>query len=206
MGATAAVAIGGAAGLAGGASKFFEGRRMQKKAEKAIENFKWQELKNPYKDLQVSTLGADLQREEAARTLATSVDAIRGGGSRAIVGGLARAQQQQNLVSRQVAAGLDEQQKQIDYAGAQDDTRIRDMVEQRQSSELQGYGQMMNVGMGMKYGGISDITNTAFAASQFGQQPTKDTTTPPIKKNTSYMRNDYRNPNTGGRPLIDFNS
>ena len=157
-----------ATGIAGGISKFFEGRKMQKWAQDKIEHFQWQDLENVYKNNQVSTLGADLQREENARTSSTAVDALREGGNRALVGGLGRIVANNNMVNRQIGANLDEQQKTIDMAKSSDDARIRDMVETRQSNELQGYGQMMNVGMGMKYGGIGDVVNgLGSAASTF---------------------------------------
>lgn len=161
-----AASAGNAVGAIGGAMKFFEGRKMQKKAERMIDNFKWQDLQNPYENLQVSTLGADLQREEAGRNTASVVSAVQSGGSRAIIGGLGRVQAQNNLVNKQIAADLDQQQKAIDYAKAQDDTNIRAMTENRQANELQGYGQMMNVGMNMKYGGIADVMNAAQAQGQ----------------------------------------
>lgn len=151
--------VGAAAGAAGGIAKFYEGRDMQRKAQQAIDNFQWKELTNPYKNLQVSTLGSDLQREEQSRMAATSVNALRQGGNRAIIGGLGRVESQNNMVNRQIGAGLDQQQKQIDFAAAQDDTRIREMEERRQANELQGYGQQLNVGMNTKYGGIADISN-----------------------------------------------
>lgn len=152
-----AESIGNAVGAAGGVMKYFEGRKMQKQAQSAINNFEWQELNNPYKDLQVSTLGSELRQEQANITTAGNVEALRSGGTRALVGGLGRVQAQNNMVSREIAANLDEQQKTIDYAGAQDDVRKRDMIENRQANELAGYGQMMNVGMGMKYAGIGNI-------------------------------------------------
>jgi len=164
MGGVAA-GISAGAGLIGGAAKFFEGRKMQRDAMKAIENFEWQDLQNPYDTLQVSTMGADLQREEAARTLGTSVDALRAGGTRALVGGLGRVQAQQNLINRQIATDLDQQQKQIDYAGASQDVKIQDMVERRQAEELAGYGQMMNVGMGLKYQGVDNAVNAIGSAA-----------------------------------------
>lgn len=170
--ATATAIMGGAqatTGIAGGISKFFEGRKMQKWAQDKIEHFQWQDLENVYKNNQVSTLGADLQREENARTSSTAVDALREGGNRALVGGLGRIVANNNMVNRQIGANLDEQQKAIDMAKSSDDARIRDMVETRQSNELQGYGQMMNVGMGMKYGGIGDVVNgLGMAASTMG--------------------------------------
>jgi hypothetical protein len=162
--ATATAAV----GVIGGAAKFFEGRKMQQKAEAFIDNFEPQVLQNAYDDLQVSTIGADMRREEAARTTATSVDALRAGGTRALVGGLGRVQQNNNLVNQQISANLDEQQKKIDYAAAQQDMMNQGIIEQRQNAELAGYGQMMNVGMGMKYQGIDNLVNTVGGANASG--------------------------------------
>lgn len=155
-------------GAIGGAAKFFEGRKMQKQAQSAIDNFQWQDLKNPFENLQVSRLGADLQREEAGRTTATSVEALRSGGTRGIIGGLGRVNAQNNLLNRQIGADLDQQQKRIDFARAEDDTRIRSMQEQRQANELQGYGQAMSVGLGMKHDGIGNVMNAVGAIGQMG--------------------------------------
>jgi hypothetical protein len=145
----------GGLGTANGISSFFEGRKMQREAQSLIDQFKWQDLDNPYKDLQVSRLGADLQREEAGRTTATNVDALRGGGVRGIMGGLGRVQAQNTLLNRQIGADLDQQQKNIDYAVAQDDSRTRDMIENRQTNELAGYGQMMEVGRKTQQMGVA---------------------------------------------------
>ena len=186
--AAATAGIGAATGIA----KFFEGRSMQKKAEQFIENFEWQDLQNPFRNLQVSTVGADFRAEEAARMAATSVDAIRSGGARTIAGNLGRVQAQNNAVNKEIAANLDEQQKRIDYAAAGQDVRNQELVERRQSNELQGYGQMMNVGMGMKYGGLTNIANAAgvFGQTDFsgaGSRPEVSTVTTPNYQGVSPM-------------------
>ena len=82
----------GAIGAGTGLAKFFEGRSMQKRAQSNIDSFKWDDLTNPYKGMQVSTLGADLQTEQANINTATSTEAMRAGGTRALVGGLGRQQ------------------------------------------------------------------------------------------------------------------
>lgn len=159
--ATGATAL---AGMAGGVSKFFEGQQLQRDAQKAINEFRWQDLQNPYENQQVSTLGADLKQEQANLAASQGVSALQQGGTRALVGGLGRVEAQRNLVNREVASDLDQQQKAINMAKAQQDVMNQQMIEKRQGDELQGYGQMMNVGLGMKYGGISDIANAAGAA------------------------------------------
>jgi hypothetical protein len=152
-----AASAGNAVGAIGGYSKWREGRKMQKKAQALIDDFEWQELKNPYKDLQVSTMGADLMKEQNARAVSTATQALRGAGTRGLVGGLATVQNQSNTMNKEIASNLDEQRKAIDFASAGEEGKIRDMMENRQANELAGYGQMLNVGMGMKYGGVSDM-------------------------------------------------
>lgn len=160
--ATATAAV----GVAGGVAKFFEGRSMQRKAQAAIDNFEWQDLTNPYEQQQVSTLGADLRTEQANITTAGNVEALRAGGNRALIGGLGRVQAQNNIVNREIAANLDEQQKQIDYAKSGQDVRNQSIIEQRQNNELAGFGAQLGFGQQAKFGGISDIMNTAGFVSQ----------------------------------------
>lgn len=157
---TAAIITGGL-GILQGTSKFFEGRRMQRKAEEALAQFEWQNLENPYESLQVSTLGADLQREEAGRFTSTAVDALQQAGTRGLVGGLGRVQQQNTLMNREIGADLDMQQKRIDEMTAGQDVQNQAMFEQRQREELQGLGKQMDTGIDMKYGGLGNIISSS---------------------------------------------
>ena len=165
-----AASAGNAVGTYAGFMKMREGRKMQKKAQAAIDAFKWQELKNPYEDLQVSTLGAELRLEQMNTTTASTVEAIRGSGTRGIIGSLGKVQAANTQASREVAANLDEQQKTIDYAAAGDQVRKRGMMESRQVNELAGYGQMLSVGMGMKYGGAADVQASGQAQSEHNME------------------------------------
>ena len=160
-----------AVGLAGGAAKFFEGQAMQRKAQGLIDSFEFQELQNPYENQQVSTLGSDLQTEQSNVNTAGNVEALRSGGNRALVGGLGRVQAQTNDVNREIAAGLDQQQKQIDFAKSGQDVRNQDVMENRQSNELAGYGNMLGMGQQAKFGGMTDILNTAgfVGQTEFGK-------------------------------------
>lgn len=152
---------GNVAGAVGGIDKFFQGNKMRRTAQKHIDNFRWQTLQNPYDNQSVSTLGADLRKEQADLNTASSIDALRSGGARTMLAGIGRVQAQNNLVSRDIAANLDTQQKALDYAAAQQDVANQQVMENRQANELAGYGQMLNVGMGMKYQGLGDIQSTA---------------------------------------------
>ena len=160
--ATATAAV----GVATSAAKFFEGRSMQRKGQKLIDNFRWQELDNPYEDMSVSTLGADLRKEQQQVGEATAIDALSKAGARELVGGIGRVGAQSNVVNREIAANLDEQQKRIDYASAGQEVQNQMMKEKRQADELAGYGQMMNTGMGMKHSAYGDMLNTAGFISQ----------------------------------------
>jgi hypothetical protein len=157
--------VSGVAGLIGGVSNFFEGRSQRKKAESFINNFKWQDLQNPYKNLQVSTLGADFQREQANIAQATAINAMQMGGNRGLAN-IGRIVAGANDLNRSIAANLDQQQKQIDYATAQDETQIRSMVERRQAEELAGYGRMLGQGQQMQQQGMADIVNATGALGQ----------------------------------------
>lgn len=161
-----AASIGNAVGTVGGIKKASEGKKMQKKAQQFIDNFQWQELTNPFADLDVSTLGADLRKEEAGRMGATAMDSLGKAGARAIGVGAGRVNAENNNVTREIAANLDEQQKAIDMKTADYETVIQNMIESRQANELAGYGQMLNVGMAMKYQGMTDVMNAGNAQSE----------------------------------------
>jgi hypothetical protein len=159
------------AGVGISAAKFFEGRAMQRKGQELINKFQWQELENPYETQQVSTLGADLQKEQQQISEATAVESLKASGTRGLVGGLGQVQAQSNIASRQVAAELDAKQKELNLAKAGQDIANQKLIEQRQRDEIAGYGQMMNVGMGMKQSAYGDAINAfgEFAQTEAGE-------------------------------------
>lgn len=126
------------------------------KAKKAIDNYRRQELTNIADGLSVSTLGADLAREEMARVAATSVNMLQQTGSRgaAGVGQVTRAVGNQSL---KIGANLDEQQKAIDLIRANDEKRIQTAMEARENADLAGLGQQQAVGQQNLFGGIAGL-------------------------------------------------
>lgn len=116
----------------------FKGAKQAKQAREAKMNLvnNRQELRNITEGMRVSTLGAELQTQEAQRRFATSVDALRSGGVRGLVGGLGQAEQQQQFNQQRISADLDRQQQQIEMMGAQDQARIRDMQESREEFKI----------------------------------------------------------------------
>lgn len=161
-----AATLGNAIGAVGGYMKYKDGKNMISDAQHKIDNFQWKDLNNPFKTMKVSTLGADLQKEENEKLNATAVAAMQGAGTRGVIGGVNSLVEGSNDVNRKIAASLDEQQKNIDTLAAQDDTNIRGMEEKRQTDELSGYGQMLNIGRQEKYGGIADMMNAGQAQGQ----------------------------------------
>lgn len=169
--AISTAAVGGISAI-GGIAKFFEGQQMQHDAQNFIKNFKPQELQNPYEHQQVSQLGSNLATEQNNIGAASNTQALRQGGTRALVAGLGQIEANTNKVNRENGANLDQQQKDINKNIAAQDVANQATVEQRQQAQLQGYGQMLSVGNQMKYGGIADIANgvgaagTAFGGAQ----------------------------------------
>lgn len=157
---TAAIAAG--VGIAGGIGKAASGRKMMRDAKRAARNYRRQELKNVNENRRISTLGANLAREEAARGTATSVEALRSGGVRGVVGGMGAVQAANNQQARAIGAGLDQQQVQLDREIAADDARIRDMQEQRENQDLAAIQSQVNAGQQTMMSGIGDIAQAGF--------------------------------------------
>jgi hypothetical protein len=160
--------IAGGMSVVGGAYNMIQGAKQKKEAAKALEKYQRQELKNVAENLQVSTIGADRQREEQARLSATQVDALQGAGTRGILGGLGRVEAGSQAVNADIAANLDEQQKQIDAMKAEDDTRIRSMQENREVGDINALSSQYNAGneafqqgIGQAISGVGAVANSA---------------------------------------------
>jgi len=169
-GLTIAAAVAGASAITKGAM----GIAQTAKANRALENFKRQDLRNITEGMRVSTLGAQLNTREAQRRFATSVDALRSGGVRGVVGGLGAQEQLMQNQQARISAELDRQQVMIDRMRAQDEARIRNMQEQRESFDQQMlYGQKA-AGRQATMSAIGDLAGAAsFAAmnATFGDEP-----------------------------------
>ena len=170
--------IAGGMSVVGGAYNMIQGAKQRKDAKNALDNYKRQELKNVAENLQVSTLGADRQREEQARLSATQIDALQGAGTRGIIGGLGRVEAGNKAVNADIAANLDEQQKQIDAMKAEDDARIRGIQENREIGDINALSSQYNAGNEAMQMGIGQtISGVGAVANQFGKKdPTTDGT------------------------------
>ena len=148
--------LGAGTGIAGAISQGKQARNYQKQ----IENYKRQTLVNPYADLQVSTLGADRQREDLARTMTTYGNLAAMSGTRGIASLLPNLTQTQNDQTAKIAANLDEQQKQIDQLKAQGEMQVQGMTEQRENNDLLGLGQAYQTARAQQQQGINQIAQS----------------------------------------------
>ena len=162
MAAATTIAMAGV-GLLGSGYQAIKGAKDAKDAQRALENYDRQEFNNVADDMQVSTLGSDLQREEQARLSATQVGALQGAGVRGVVGGLGRIEAAGQAVSKGIAAELDAQQKQIDQMRAQDEANIRGMQEQREQQDVAALSSQYNAGNQMMWQGIGGVAQTGMA-------------------------------------------
>ena len=109
-------------------------------------------------------MGADLQREEQARLAATQTEALQGAGVRGLVGGLGRVEAGSQMMNAQIGADLDQQQRQIDMALAQDRAAIRGMQEQREYQDIAALSSQFNAGNQQFMAGLGGIAQSGMAA------------------------------------------
>lgn len=154
-------------GVVNGLSQMISGSKEKRDAQRALEQYQRQQLKNVQENRTVSTLGSDLQREEQARLASGQVSALQGAGTRGLIGGLGRVEAGNQRVNQQIGADLDMQQKEIDAAVAQDDANIRAMQENREntdiaalSSQYQSGKQDYNTGFGNTITGVGMLGNS----------------------------------------------
>ena len=142
--------------------------RAAKKAQEDIDNYQRQDIVNPNLGLQVSTLGADRQREDLNRSIATMANQAAMGGSRAILGiapNLLNAQLQQG---QSIAGNLDQQEASRQQAVAQGDGMVMQMTNQMENADLAGLGNRLNVARQERANGVNNLLQTGFAAANLG--------------------------------------
>jgi hypothetical protein len=136
-------------------------------AENALRNYNRQVLENPYANTQVSTLGSDLQRQEQSRLASSEIEALRGAGTRGIIGGMGRVESGNQRVMASTGADLDAKQKELDILKAQADERNQAIQEGREvadigalSSQYQAGKQDLNMAIGnglQSFGSLANI-------------------------------------------------
>ena len=166
----AAVAIPTAISGVASIGQMISGNKASKKAQEAIDNYKRQELTNPYEGLQVSTLGADRQREDLARSISIMANNSIMGGSRAILGLAPQMLAQQNQQEAQIMANLDEQEKQQQQMIARGNEMVQNMQENREQNDLMGLGNALNTARQEKMNGLNNIVQTGMGVAKLGSE------------------------------------
>lgn len=134
--------------------------------EDEFNNYKRNELKNPYENMKLSTYGTDVMREESARNVASLTDSAISAGVRGVMGAIPKIQASANQVAQQIGTNLEEQDQRRQYAIAQGDERIMAMKENRDnqnlaalSSQYNAANQDFNQGLWGIASGISSFAN-----------------------------------------------
>ena len=140
------------------------------RAKKALENYQRQELKTVTDDMRVSTLGAEQQARQAQQRAVSTIDALRSGGVRGVVGGLARQEAMQQNLNMKIAADLDRQYTGIQRIQAQDRQRVQAMQERREMQDLAGLGSQLGMARQQTQAGMSGLMSTAVSATDAAAQ------------------------------------
>lgn len=194
--ATTAIALGSAALSAGtGLAGYLSQGKQARKYQEQIQNYERQKLVNPFEGLQVSTLGADRQREDLNRTMTTYGNLASLSGTRGIASLLPNLTQTQNDQTAKIAANLDEQEKQRQQLIAQGDAQVQAMQENREQNDLLGLGTAYQASkanqaqsMGMIAQGLGTLGYAAANGVFDKKKKDDDTVTDPMLSNKGIYR------------------
>lgn len=155
-----AVGVGGVSAITSGIGMIGAGKQ-KKRIAREIANQKEVPLTNIADGMQVSTRGADLEKQQQAQLAATQTDALADGGTRALVGGIGRVSAESQNVNARIGANLDEQQNNINNVRAQDEARIQTVKEQRQNAKLAALSSQYNAANQTQATAMGNIAQSA---------------------------------------------
>ena len=140
-----------------------QANKQARASQKAMQDYQRQDLDNPAEAIQVSTLGADIAREDLARNMATTVNNAAQGGSRAVIGVTPQLIAQNQVNEQQIMANLDMQEKERQRAIAQGNFTTQQLMEQRENNDLLGIGNQYAVAQQNRANGANILANTAIS-------------------------------------------
>lgn len=161
-------AVVGGVGLAMSGYQTIQGMKDRNAAKNAINNYDRQDLVNPYKDIQISTVGTDLMREEAGRTSANLIDLVSNAGQRAILSAIPKIQSNTNDLNREAQVSIDNQVQRREYAIAEGENNVMGMTEARENADLAGLGRQLEVGRQDMWSGIRGMGSSAMFMANNG--------------------------------------
>lgn len=172
---SAAITIGVSGYMAYNASE------QKKEAKRALNSYDRQDLKNPFENVQISTVGSDLLREESGRTSANLVDAAQSGGARAIMGAIPKIQAYTNSENRDIQKYLDDQYQKREYAIAGDETNLRAMKENRDNANISALSSQIDKADQDMWNGISGMASgIAYGANSMQATKKPDVVRDPV--------------------------
>lgn len=132
----------------------YSGMQQKKEAKEKLDNLKVPELNNAFEDIQISTVGSELMREESQRTNATLVDAVRSGGTRSVMSSIPKIVALNNNQNKKARKYIDDQVIDRDYGIAGESRQIRRLEENRYLGDVHGLGNLYNVGSQNEWNGM----------------------------------------------------
>lgn len=163
MAAATSAIIGASVGILGAGKQMIDAEKQKSQAKRDLKAFQRQEFINPNEDIQVSTLQADQQTDANLSSTASSVDALRRGGTRAVLGGIPRVNESGILLQNMISQDLEKQDLARSYKIAQGEEDIRAMREQREQGALLGLGQQLQVGRQDSASGLTNLVSGGLA-------------------------------------------
>ncbi len=152
------MAIAGAVASIGfGVYSIIDAKNQKKKSLQELNDFKRQDLVNPFTSLPINTQREEFQRDAALSSQATSTDALRRGGTRSVLAGVPRLQESTNALNNSIFASIDEKAAMRDAKIAEAEFRNQQTQERREEQALFGLG---NAYQTARQDMVTGITNT----------------------------------------------
>lgn len=153
-----------AAGVAG--YQVYQGEQAKKRAKADMNEYERADLDNAFEDMQISTVGSDLMKEELQRGSASFVDALQQGGSRMVTAGLPRVQSGLISGANEARNYLDNQVLARDKMIAGDNVNLRGIREQRDNANLSAISSEYQSGRQDSWSGMLGLASSAMSAGR----------------------------------------
>ena len=125
----------------------------------ALNNLETPDNRNPYRDVEVSTLGSDIIREEGQRRTANILDTLQSGSARNMFTALPQLMASGNQISERAAMNIDGQMIKRENAIAGYEVEKNRIDEKRYQDDIAGLGGLYEYGQNEMYNGISGTFN-----------------------------------------------
>lgn len=152
-----------ALGVGMGTYQILQGEKNKKKAKAAMNQYERADLDNAYENMQISTVGSDMIRDEMLRSSASLVSNLQQGDSRTLAAGLPRIQSEITKSSNEARNYLDQQIRQREQLIARDNVNIRGVKENRDLQNLQAISSQYNTGKQDSFNGMLGVLRGAGA-------------------------------------------